>query len=269
MIYYKRLIFIILITVSCQSTGQLKLEGSINNSIDEASAAEMIPNSELIWTIQDSGNDAELYGLNSNGKIIKDIAITNASNIDWEDLTSDKYGNLYIGDFGNNNEKRKIFRILKINNKDLNNKSTKAEIIEFTLPKKQDSKDFEAFFLFDNSFYIISKETKKFIMLTVPNKVGRHEAVLYADFNLDGKDNKITSADISADGKTVVFLNHDKLWKLSEFTNADFFSGNIEDLKFEHNSQKEGVCFKNNTMVYITDERDGSEGGNIYSFKID
>ncbi|MBV7269524.1 SdiA-regulated domain-containing protein [Winogradskyella luteola] len=268
MIYFKRLIFLFLITSSCQSNGQLKIEGDINNSIDEASAAEITTQSDLIWTIQDSGNDSELYALNTNGNIVRDIAITNASNIDWEDLTSDNEGNIYIGDFGNNNEKRKLFRILKIKHQDLNKSRVKAEIIEFTLPKKQDSKDFEAFFFFKNSFYIISKENKKFIVLKVPNEIGRHEAIIRSDYNLDGKNNKITSADISNDGKVVVLLNHDKLWKLSNFEDDDFFSGNIEALSFGHNSQKEGVGFKNDSIVYLTDERNGVEGGNIYTFDL-
>lgn len=242
--------------------------GDINNSLEEASAAEIIPQSDLIWTIQDSGNDAALFGLDTKGNIIRAITITNASNIDWEDLTSDALGNIYIGDFGNNNEKRKYFRILKVKQQDLNKTSTEVETIEFTLPKKQDSKDFEAFFYHNDSFYIISKETKKFIVLKVPNKVGRHKAVVRSDFNLNGKDNKITSADISDDGKTIVLLNHDKLWKLSNFEGDDFFSGNVIEKAFEHNSQKEGICFKNDSTVIITDERNGSEGGNIYSFDI-
>ena len=268
MIHFKRLILITLIAVSCQSAGQLKIEGSINNSIKEASAAETTPQSDLIWTIEDSGNDSDLLGLDSSGKIVKKVAITNASNIDWEDLTSDKDGNIYIGDFGNNNEKRKHFRILKINHNDLNNDTAEAEIIDFTVPKKKYSKDFEAFFLYNNSFYIFSKETKKFITLKVPNIPGKHEAVLRSDFNLDGKNNKITAADISDDGESIVLLNHDKVWKITNFKNDDFFSGNIEELPFDHNSQKEGICFKNEAMVYITDERNGDEGGNIYSFKL-
>lgn len=266
MIYFKRLIFLFLITNSCQSHGQLTIEGSINNSIDEASAAEIISQSELIWTIQDSGNDSELYGLNERGKIIRNINITNASNIDWEDLTSDEFGNLYIGDFGNNNGKRKYFRILKVNNEDLGNNTAEVQTIEFTAPKGIKSKDFEAFFLYNNSFYIISKETKKFIVLKVPNEMGKHKAVVKSDFNLKGKNNKITSADISKDGKTIVLLNHDKLWKLSDFDSDDFFSGDITEEKFDHNSQKEGLCFKSDSTIIITDERNGSEGGNIYSF---
>ena len=96
-------------------------------------------------TIEDSGNDSNLFGLDSSGKIVKKITITNASNIDWEDLTSDAQGNIYIGDFGNNNEKREHFRILKINHNDLDSETAEAEIIDFTVPKKKYSKDFEAF----------------------------------------------------------------------------------------------------------------------------
>ena len=248
--------------------GQLQFLGDINNSLKEVSAAESIPQSNLIWTIQDSGNDSELLGLNDKGEIIKTITIDNVSNIDWEDLTSDQDGNLYIGDFGNNNKKRKIFRILKINAEDLNSTNATADIIEFTLPKKQSSKDFEGFFLLDDSFYIFSKETKKFFVIKVPNTTGRHEAIMHLDFNLDGKDNKITAADISDDGKIIVLLNHDKLWKLSDFKEDDFFSGKIEELPFEHSSQKEGICFKTNSKVIITDERNGTTGGNIYSFNL-
>ncbi|BAO76018.1 hypothetical protein [Winogradskyella sp. PG-2] len=269
MIKSKRLIFIFLITFSCLSTGQLKIEGDINTSLEEVSAAEITTQSDIIWTIQDAGNDAKLFGLDSKGNVIRDILITNTSNIDWEDLTSDKDGNLYIGDFGNNNEKRKYFRILKVNREDLNKKTLEVETIEFTLPKGQSSKDFEAFFLFKNSFYIISKETKKFIVIKVPNKAGRHGAIIHSDFNLDGRHNKITAADISDDGKIVVLLNHNKLWKLSDFLDDDFFSGKIKKLPFDHDSQKEGVTFKTNSKVLITDERNGTTGGNLYSFNID
>lgn len=268
MIYLKRLLLLFFIIVACQSFGLLTIEASINNSLKEVSAVELDLNSELFWVIEDAGNDNHLYGLDENGHIKRNITISNSKNRDWEELTSDPLGNLYIGDFGNNNEKRKTFRILKINQEDLNKDSAQAEFIEFTLPSKQDSKDFEAFFLYQNTFYIFSKETKKFIVLTVPNKVGKHAATIRSDFNFEGKNNKITSADISDDSKTIIILNHDKLWKLSNYKSDDFFSGNVEALPFDHNSQKEGVCFKNDSTVTITDERKGSEGGNIYSFKL-
>ncbi len=269
MIYFKRLIFLLLISTSCQSAGKLKIEADITNGLKEVSAAELDLQSDIIWIIEDAGNKADLIGLNTKGKPTRTIRINNAKNHDWEDLTSDNQGNIYIGDFGNNNEKRKKFKILKVKYADLSKDEAIAEIIEFTLPKKQGSKDFEAFFIYNNTFYIISKETKKFCVFKVPNVIGKHKAEAVTEHKFKGKNNRITAADISADGKTIVLLNHNKLWKLTDFKADNFFSGTIEKLDFNHNSQKEGICFKTNSSVIITDERKGSEGGNIYSFKLD
>tara|TARA_R110002049_G_scaffold242357_1_gene416169 strand:- start:15636 stop:16388 length:753 start_codon:yes stop_codon:yes gene_type:complete len=246
---------------------QLHTLAEIDEILPEASAVEMV-DSILYWTIQDAGNENTLYALNSYGKIVKSIVIENAKNDDWEDLTSDNFGNIYIGDFGNNSEKRKQFTILKIKKINLSGQNTTSEKIIFTLPKKMKSKDFEAFFLFNENFYIFSKEKKDAIMIKVPNKTGKHEAVLIAEFELDGKDTEITSADISPDGSTVALLNHDKIWILKQFKGNNFFEGKIKDIDLDHDSQKEGIYFKNNNILIISDERDKDEGGFIYKLKI-
>ncbi|WP_298555524.1 hypothetical protein [uncultured Algibacter sp.] len=261
----KLLILFFLIISSCK-TENLIVIADLPNSLKEASAIEKITNSNLLWTIEDSGNKNNIYGLNLKGKIIKDIDINNSSNIDWEDLTSDNQGNLYIGDFGNNSKNRDDFTIYKVSN--FNTNKTEAQRINFILPKKVKPKDFEAFFLFKDYFYLFSKENKSSMLFKVPNQVGLHTATLIKAFNLDGKNHRITSADISKDGKTIVLLNHNKLWKITNFKNDLFFEGKIQELKFDHNSQKEGVCFKNNSSVYITDERTKNKGGNLYKFNI-
>lgn len=260
-----RLIIFFVFAMSCK-TGKLDIVADLPLRLEEASAIETVEGSNLLWTIEDSGNKNNIYGLDLKGNLIKDIDISNSSNIDWEDLTSDSRGNLYIGDFGNNSKNRDDFTIYKVSN--LSDNETTAERINFILPKKVKSEDFEAFFLYNGFFYIFSKENKSSILLKVPNTVGKHTATLIEDFNLEGKHHKITSADISDNGKTVVLLNHDKLWKLTDFKDNHFLDGRIEELKFDHDSQKEGICFKNDGTVYITDERDKSEGGNLYTFKL-
>ena len=264
---FKTFIFFIILFSSC-NTGHLNNIADIDSELKESSAIELVKGSNLLWTIEDAGNKNNLYGLDLKGNIVKDIDISNAKNNDWEDLTSDDLGNIYIGDFGNNNKKREKFTILKVSNIDTIENKANAEAINFTLPKDVKSEDFEAFFLLDDVFYIFSKENKSSILLKVPNTIGEHVAELVTDFNLDGKHNKITSAAVSSNGETVVLLNHDKLWRLSNFKPDYFFKGTIEELKFNHTSQKEGVCFKNDSIVYITDEKNKSEGGNIYTFNM-
>lgn len=254
---------IILLFIACQ-TGNLRVIADLPSSLKETSAVEMTSNSDLLWVVEDSGNKNELYGLDNQGNITKYIKIKNRRNKDWEDLASDSLGNIYIGDFGNNNKKRKSFAILKVNEPDMAPNETEVESIEFTLPEKIKSHDFEAFFLLKDHFYIFSKSHKHGKLFKVPNREGKHEASLVTNFNLKGKSNAITAADYR-NGK-VALLNHDKVWLLSNFEGDDFFGGDIEALEFMHKSQKEGISFKNDFTLIITDEFAKSDGGNIYEF---
>lgn len=263
----KPIFILTLLFLSC-NTGKLDIVASIDNKIDEASALEIVKGSNLLWTIEDAGNKNHLFGLNYKGNIKKKIKITNAKNTDWEDLTSDTLGNIYIGDFGNNSKKRKNLTIYKVNIDTLTTNTTTAKTISFTLPRNLEPEDFESFFLLKNNFYIFSKNQKKNLLLKVPNKVGSHTAELITKFKLDGKQTKVTSAAISPDKKTIALLNHDKLWKITNFKSDNFFEGDIEELKFEHNSQKEGICFKDDNTVYISDERSKNKASYIYSFNL-
>ena len=267
MIYSNRLIAVLFILISC-STGKLTILGSIDNDLEEVSAAELVKGSNLVWVIEDNGNQDNLYGLSFEGDIKTSIDIKNAKNKDWEDLTSDEEGNIYIGDFGNNSESREDFIIYKILKEDLDKKEAHAIQIEFNLPKKKDSRDFEAFFLLNNSFYMFSKEHEKTKVYKVPNKKGKHTAELVKEHNFKEKHVRITSADIASDG-TVVLINHKKLWLLKDYPSDRFFDGKIEIVDFEHNTQKEGVCFfPKEKNVLISDERNGPEGGNFYMLKV-
>lgn len=262
----KHILILFIILMSCQ-TGKLKVIADIDSELDEVSANEIVSQSDLIWVIEDAGNINNIYGLNASGTIVKDIDVSNAKNIDWEDLTTDDSGNIYIGDFGNNSRKRKLFTIYKINKIASIESSTEAEIITFTLPKNDKSEDFEAFFLWNGLFYVFSKNDKKTKVYTFPNSIGNHEASFYSEYKFKEKNNRITAADISLDGKTIVLLNHDKVWEISGFEKVDFFKGTIKALSFKHKSQKEGLCFKNAKTLYVSDERNKHDG-NIYSFNL-
>ena len=268
---------------SCTNFSQLKILTDLPTSLKEVSGIETIENSDLIWMLNDSGNKPKLFGLNEKGEIKKILKI-NAKNHDWEDLTSDQKGNLYIGDFGNNANKRKNLAILKVNTLDLDsNKKIEVERINFKYPnqkkfppkKKQLHFDSEAFFFYNDSLYIFTKSRVKnkfgrTNLYKVPAKKGNHVASYISSFE-SCKDMEcwITAADISKDGKKIVLTNHKSAWLFTNFKNDDFFSGKATELSFEADlSQKEGVCFKNDTTLYITDERAHGSGGNLYEFSI-
>jgi hypothetical protein len=273
---------ILLLVISCADYGKLNLIASLPKLIQEVSGNETIKGSDLIWMHNDSGNAAKLFGVSREGKIKKIVKVI-AKNNDWEDLTSDEFGNLYIGDFGNNHSKRKRLTILKIKQQDLLTQATVfVEKIKFSYPindvyfkEKKARYDAEAFFYLNENFYIFTKSrTKKdygkTLLFKVPAKEGKHIATFISEFNFCHKaDCRITAAAISPNTQKVVLLNHSSIFVFTNFKKDDFFSGDKEEIRLNFSSQKEGICFKDSTNLYITDEESINSKGNLYSYTLD
>lgn len=278
----KILLSLILVSTSC-NTGNLKVKADLPKTLDEASGIETTSNSNLIWMLNDGGNDAKLFSVSKKGKIKASFKI-DAKNNDWEDLTTDKKGNIYIGDFGNNTNKRKNLAILKIKENSLRkSEKNKIERISFKYanqknypPKKKKMHfDCEAFFHYNDSLYLFTKsrvngDFGKTNLYKIPAKKGNHIAEYVSSFSTCPEmDCWITSTDISDDGKKVVLLNSKSVWVFTDFKDSDFFNGTSIELSLNHISQKESVCFKNNKTLYITDEKAHKTEGNLYEFRLD
>jgi hypothetical protein len=48
------------------------------------------------------------------------------------------------------------------------------------------------------------------------------------------------------------------------FASDNFLTGKVSELKLNHFSQKEAICFKDNTTLLIADERTKRAGGFVY-----
>lgn len=90
-------------------------------------------------TINDGGNSSEIYVLNKKGELIHTCEIEDEDNIDWEDLCLDNKGNLYIADIGNNQNKRKNLKIIKVElDKVLSKKKINSKKFKFEYPNQKD-----------------------------------------------------------------------------------------------------------------------------------
>ncbi len=67
-------------------------------------------NSGVLWTHNDSGDDAWLYAIDYTGRTLARFKVLNAVNVDWEDIAVGPGANgdsaLYISDLGDNNHNR-------------------------------------------------------------------------------------------------------------------------------------------------------------------
>ena len=268
---------------SCSDNGKyIKVIGELDKN--EISGIEYTSGSKWLWTIEDSGNKNKIYGLGKDGKTEHAITIKNAKNVDWEDITSDKEGNLYIGDFGNNDNDREDLVIYKVNKKDLEKKEADAAYkISFYYPEQdkfppKKSKrfyDVEAFFELEGNFYLFTKNRSarfdgSFNVYKVPNAKGNHKAELLATLNSCDVYRKcaITAADVSPDGTTAVLLSGDKIWLIEGFAEKGFTQDMLQEYKIDHYSQKEGICFKDDNTLLIVDEKHKKNEAYLYQLKI-
>jgi hypothetical protein len=258
---------------------------SVSPSLSEISGIEFDKDGNL-WAINDSGNSTEIHQIDSLGKVNRSIKITNAKNIDWEDLTQDDFGHFFIGDFGNNNNERRDLTVYKIENPiDIKTAETEAEIIRFKffdqdLNNTSDSIknfDLEAFVFYKGRLYLFTKNrTKPFDGFTnlyrmedyasnqKAKKVSRFKTCQAGKYQC-----WITSAALTPDRKKLALLGSNKIWIFKNWKEDDFFSGELKEIDLGLITQKEAITFLNDSLLVIADENYKGIGGNIYTYTID
>lgn len=261
----------------------VKLEVLVNLpvSLKESSGMENLNGFDNFWMINDSGNSNELFELTEYGNIKQVVTVENAKNKDWEDLASDGKDKIFIGDFGNNNNKRRNLTIYSVSISSILNGAVLAEKITFHFedqvkfpPKKKERNfDVEAFVYMNGYFYLFTKNRSSHFngttkLYKIPAEIGGHTAQLIGEFItcIDSKTCLVTGAAISNDNKELVLLTHDKLFLFTNFKEDDFFNGSVSEINLYHDSQKEAICFKGDD-IYITDETTKNSGGNLYRIK--
>jgi hypothetical protein len=89
-----------------------------------------------IITHNDSGGQANLYEINASTGALRTVAITNATNVDWEYAQDASY--IYIGDIGNNFGNRTDLKIYKISKDYDDDDTAAAEIISYSYTNQLD-----------------------------------------------------------------------------------------------------------------------------------
>lgn len=245
--------------------------------LKEISGLEYVNNS--LWGIEDSGNENALYKIDPQTGT-HTAYVVDAPNTDWEDITADAQGNLYIADTGNNDNDRRNLSIIKVNPQD---PSKVVQTTTFYYPEQKDfpakkaDRNFDCEGMLENNgyFYLFSKNRcfnsdGTVLIHRVPNKPGNFAAEKVGSFITCDNFRRcaIAGADISPDGKTVALISGDKLWLITNFKNNDFAKGTVTPYELGEVTQKESVCFTDNATLYIADEKSKKEGGKLYTITL-
>lgn len=240
----------------------------MDSNLDENSGLIFWDN--LLWTFNDSGGENKIYGFDFKGNIKKEIELTGALNIDWEEIAQDET-HIYIGDFGNNNGFRRNLKIYLINKNDIKpeaKQEIKWEAIDFEYANQEQFGypplttpfDCEAMVVLNDTIILFTKDWEKnsTTVFRIPKTQEKGKLIPAETFDTKGV---ITGADISEDRKKLALTGYNNfkplLWVFSDIGPGNIFGR--ESYYFDFDSlqyaQTEGICFLGNDTLLISCEQ--------------
>ncbi|HYF70667.1 MAG TPA: hypothetical protein VD884_21175 [Ohtaekwangia sp.] len=234
-----------------------------NKTLKEASGLESsIRNPDLLWTHNDSGNEASIFLIDEDLDIKMTVTLAGIENRDWEDITvgpgpdsSQTY--VYVGDIGDNDAiypYKYIYRFPE----PVFSTTDHVQITEFdTIIFKLEGavKDTESLFIDANTrnLYVVSKrEEPVFLyMLKYPQVNGD---TLIASNVLSLPFKEIVSADMSPDGD-ILMKNYTTIYYWENKNNEDLISllnRRPGEIPYEEEPQGEAIAWATRKPGFYT-----------------
>ncbi|HUH33465.1 MAG TPA: hypothetical protein VLZ28_05890 [Daejeonella sp.] len=240
---------------------------ALDDKVLETSGLIYFDNS--FWTINDSGNKNVLYRIDSkSGLVTTEIVITNAKNIDWEELTQDE-DYIYIADIGDNSlvrDEKQIYRLEKAKvSKIVRTGDLESEVIRFTFPDVDGKKmkyDAEALISYNGSLHLFTKDLFVTNHFTIPLSPG----VTTANFTESYKSNgQVTGAAINLTNNTLIMVGYlgfgqRLLWEFKNFNNNSLSKSTASHFSLgavNETGQMEAVCFNEDNQIFLSNESFG------------
>ncbi len=211
----------------------------------------------LLWTLGDSGTKPELYGLDSNGTCIKVISHPSLQNKDWEELAVDqKSKRFFIGDIGNNGNRRKDLQIFVL---DSNRQVTTIPIayaLQEVFPpnKKVKNYDCEAIVYAHDSLVLFSKNRGLPLVSWYALSTSEEQRKLLPARQLFMK-GMLTAAAYHSSSGQLVLLAYGKLYwfKVQQQDVVHAQPWLIKKISFY--GQTEAICFDEEGNLHMSNEK--------------
>lgn len=219
----------------------------------------------VYWTHNDSGNGPYLFAITREGKFLAEYGVASARNNDWEAITVDDQGHIYVADIGNNDLKRDRVLVYRLAEPDPSAAGRKGkgptlrpnQVWRLKYPGKPF--DAESFFVHNGRGYVVSKLL-----------VGKNAGVYSFDLSAAGGEpvelqhvcdlpirSPVTDASISDDGTklAVMTVTGPNLFQIegdvanagkSESAYVNYFD--VGDMNME------GICFTPEGLLASTEQ---------------
>jgi len=218
-------------TIPASATGSgvplcARLRAEVTGHVDSGAATELsglvLSRSQpgVLWTHNDSGNPARVFAVAPDGRLLADLAVRGAENVDWEDIAigaAPQGGDaLYLGDIGDNLANRSSVVVYRVPEPRLGggpgSSTAPAESLRLRYPDR--AHDAEAL-LVDPSNGALLIVTKSFVgparLYVADNPSAGAATTMRAAGDLPlGSGEPVTAGDVSANGRTIVLRTYDR-----------------------------------------------------------
>ena len=256
--------------------------GPLPADLTECSGMARLPGGYLAM-INDSGNPPELFITDTTGKLLQTIRFSAFDNRDWEAITYHQ-GRLYIGDIGNNRNKRRdlAIHVLEIDRSQATPRFQFQGTIDFRYADQPGYPPAPAYRHFDaeglvargDSLYIFTKNrSEPFDGYThcygLSKELGVQQAQRLGSLHL-GQGIRasfwVAEASLHRDGR-LLLLSYDKIWLLRDFPRSlKQEEPALETYHLDAMKQWEALTWYSGHSVYLADERNDFSGGELSRF---
>lgn len=234
----------------------------------------------VLWTHNDSGDEAFIFAINSTGESLGTWKVANSQNIDWEDIAAykDKAGKcyLYIGEIGDNKAKHSehiVYRVpepivipANVNSSRREPLATEdAERIRFTYPDFNQDAETLLVHPQTGNIYVVTKRVSGpagvYRIRTDFGLSSPQKAEKVAELSVPAIPNGFfTGGDISPDGKHLIICDYTRAYEFdlpdSSASFGEIWRQSAVPVELGPRRVGEAVCYSvDGTAIFATSER--------------
>jgi hypothetical protein len=225
----------------------------------------------LFWTHNDSGDSARIFGVDAQGALVVELPVEGAENVDWEDLTLDGAGRLWIGDIGDNLNNRADLGLYVLDAEpSLEGPAVASRRVPIRYPDRDPNVldfDAEALFADGERLYLLTKHRSGDLSTTlyaIPDPLSGAEVTLthISERVIGGNPNRyggmVTAADLSPDGETLAVLSYHALLLFGRPEDGqDWLSRPLKEISLDQSAleQCESVAWDGETLLITNEDR--------------
>jgi hypothetical protein len=229
----------------------------------------------VFWSLSDSGDTNRIFALRADGKILREVRIQGAQNIDWEEISTDDAGFLYISDSGNNRNARRDLVIYRVAEPDPAKGPEQIPVsarLAFRYPDQHGypqanalNFDAEALFWARGRLYILTKHRSdsRTTLYRFPTSAGTEEVELEKLGTVDvGESGRpfggmVTAASVTPDGRTLAVLTYNSVLLFQRPEDSDdYLSRPLKRIDLDSGAVKqcEGIAWDGKTLLVANEQ---------------